>query len=294
MSYYPFSKSSKSMEIYIPLFIGALDHPGIKILQDSGVITGFELCDLVAGDISAIKKAGFSFRFHNPLKSLMVDLSDEDFFIVTEPILVKLEEYTKPSDVISFHLGFTRIHQQRSAAGIFKNVVNNIANLNRILKRRILFEMPAYLQKHMNTPMGDVFNQITETRYIRSILDSADCGMILDISHVFITGITKEKVSGRKGYAAEYYEELLSECSTKTEQIHINSPNLNSKGEYEDAHRFLSGTNPLSNKILLMFEKAVQRASGLSAITLEMASEQQTDKLAVLFTKQARQIYNVL
>lgn len=277
------------MEIYIPFFIGALDHPDIKMFKDSGVIVGFELCDLI-GDISAIKKAGFSFRFHNPQRSLMVDLSDEDFFIIAESILAKLKEYTEPSDAISFHLGFTGIHQQRSAAGIFKNAVNNIANLNRTLKRRILFEMPAYLQKHINTPIGDVFNQITEIRYVRDLLDSVDCGMILDIAHVFITGITKEKVSGKKGYAAEYYEELLSECSTKTEQIHINSPCLNSKGEYEDAHRFLSEADPLSNRVLVMFEKAVQRASGLSAVTLEMASKQQADELAVLFTKQAQQI----
>jgi uncharacterized protein (UPF0276 family) len=223
-----------------------------------------------------------------------VDLSDEDFCIVTEPILAKLKEYTGQSDVISFHLGFTRIHQQRSATGIFKNAVNNISNLNKILKRRILFEMPAYLQKHINTPTGDVFDQITETRYVRDILDSADCGMILDISHVFITGITKEKVSGKKGYAGEYYEELLSECAAKIEQIHINSPNLNSKGEYEDAHKFLSATNPLSNRILVMFEKAVRQASCLSTVTLEMASEQQVDELAASFTRQAQQIYDVL
>jgi uncharacterized protein (UPF0276 family) len=289
MAYYPFSKSNKGVEIYIPLFTGALEPPAINMLKDSGVIAGFELCDLT-GDISAIKKAGFSFRFHNPQKSRMVDLSDEDFFIVMEPIPAELGE----PDVISFHLGFTRIHQQRSAADIFRNAVNNIASLNSILKRRILFEMPAYLQKHMNTPMGEVFNQITETGYIRNILDAADCGMILDISHVFITGITKEKVSGKKGSAAEYYEELLSECSAKTEQIHINSPDLNSKGEYEDAHRFLSEANPLSDRIFAMFKKAVCQASNLSAVTLEMASEQQADELAGLFIKQAQQIYNVL
>ena len=289
MAYYPFSENSEGMEIYIPLFNGALEPPTIKTLKDSGVIAGFELCDF-SGDINTIKKAGFSFRYHNPQKSLMVDLSDKDFFVSTEPLLAKLKE----SDVISFHLGFTRIHQQRSVANIFKTAVNNITSLNKALKRRILFEMPAYLQKHMNTQTGDVFNQITETHYIRDILDSADCGLILDISHAFITGVTKEKFSGKNGYAAEYYEELLSECSAKTEQIHINCPHLNSNCEYEDAHKFLSDNDPLSDGIFTMFEKAIRRTSGLSAITLEMASEQQPDELAGLFIKQAQQIYNVL
>lgn len=282
------------MKIYIPFFIGILEPPAIKRLKDCEVIAGFELCDLT-GDISAIKKAGFSFRFHNPQKNLMVDLSDEDFLITAKPILAKLKEYTEPSDVISFHLGFTRIHHQRSAANIFKNAVSNIANLNKLLKRRILFEMPSCYQKHINTQMGDVFNQITETRYIRDILDSADCGMILDIPHAFITGITKEKISGQKGYATEHYDELLSECSTKIEQIHISAPRLNSKKEYEDTHGFLSDANPLSDRILVMFEKAVRQTSNLSAVTLEMAAEQSTDGgLAGLFIKQAQQIYKVL
>ncbi|MCL1824295.1 MAG: isochorismatase family protein [Oscillospiraceae bacterium] len=263
------------------------------MLKDSGVIAGFELCDLT-GDLSAIKETGFSYRFHNPQKNLMVDLSDEDFINLTEPVLAKLKEYTEPSDAISFHLGFTRIHQQRSAAGIYKNSVNNIAILNRILKRRILFEMPSYFQKHINTQMGDVFNQITETRFIRDILDAADCGMILDLSHVFITGATKEKVSGKKGYTAEYCEELLSQCSAKIEQIHINAPCINLKGEYEDTHGFLNGANPLNNEIFVMFEKALRQSTDLSAVTLEMASEQQADVLAGLFIKQARQLYNTL
>jgi len=277
------------MKIYIPLFIGALEPPAINMLKDSGVIAGFELCDLT-DDISAIKKTGFSFRFHNPQKSLMVDLSDEDFFVAMEPMLAKLKE----SDALSFHLGFTRIHQQRSTAGIFKNAVKNITSLNKLLKKRILFEMPAYLQKHMNTQIGDVFNQITEIRYIRDILDSVDCGMILDISHVFITGITKEKILEKKGYADDYYEELLSECSAKTEQIHINSPFLNSKGEYEDSHRFLCDNDPLSDRIIVMFENAIRLTSGLSAVTLEMASEQQADKLAGLYVKQAQKIHNIM
>ena len=224
-----------AMQLYIPFSHGVLAPSIEETLKESGMINCIELPVII--EESSIKRhAGVLCRLHNPQREFNVDLSDSDFIDVIDALQPQLLQCIEHVDAISFHLGFTRIHQQRSASVIFENAVSNINYLCRTLKKRILFETPCYREKHMNTGIGDVFDAITNPVFIRSVVGETECGFLLDIAHAFITGSTKEKLSGKSGYAREYFDELLMECAPGIEQIHINAPTMDSEGHYTDAH----------------------------------------------------------
>jgi len=276
------------MQLYIPFSNGVLAPLVEETLKERGIIDCVEMPVIIEG--SRIKRhAGASYRLHNPQKESNVDLSDSDFIAVIDTLQPQLFQYIEHVDAISFHLGFTRIHQQRSASVIFKNAVSNINYLCRTLKKRILFETPGYREKHINTENGDVFDAITSPGFIRDIVGEAECGFLLDIAHTFITGSTKEKLSGKSGYAREYFDELLMECAPGIEQIHINAPIMDSEGCYADAHSPIEPANPTGSRILEMLTQTVRHSPNLTAITLEISSDSPHE-----FFQQAVLIRNII
>lgn len=272
-------------QIYAPWFAGISNEAALRALKQSAVIDGVELSGR-GEDTEAIRSAGLKVSLHNPLRESGTDLSDADFEHAARRAGIRAVMDRLDTDFVGFHLGFTRIHQARSVEAMFRAAVKNIAYLNTLTDKTILFETPSYFLRHAGTGIGDVFDAVTSPAFIKRVLHTAQCGFLLDVPHVFISGITKE-LTGQCRFD-EYVDELIGGCAPFVRALHISAPRRETGDGFSDAHGFLTPKEDTSRLIIDLCRRSVSRCPHISAVTLEMRADGTADGNTNRLIEQAR------
>ena len=133
---------------------------------------------------------------HNPIAYSTKGLEDPDFrykFYFNKGITEGSLSSNAP--ILGFHTGYSFIFDRKmSISEVKTNTVDNLNDLDEIFNKKIVFELPSFHQDYIGKENQEYMDSITNPVFIKDILSKSDAGFLFDISHMFISGKTKESI----------------------------------------------------------------------------------------------------
>jgi hypothetical protein len=261
-------------EIYASWCIGLPENKkALKILKNSKVISGVEICDLNNG-IDLMKKAGLKVSIHNPLRDIHVGLENKGFAKNIKEKLKICEECD--TGLLGFHAGYQIIDGDHNAWLTKRRTKKNIKFLQKNSRKKIIFESPPYF----NNEWGAKRKKIASPKFVKAVLKQAD-GYLFDASHNFIT------MKHLENQKLNYRKEILEVTKGKVLQMHLNAVTKKSEEEYNDDHHTYIGLKHEQEE--LEFAKEVLKNNPqLKIITLEMTTNTSPEEHAKIMVQQAK------
>ncbi len=258
------------------------DKEALQILKDSDHVAGIELSNT---DESAgkIRRAGLKTSIHNILRNHKATLADEDFITVlnhTENAITTLQDSDAP--VAGFH-ATTPKNNEHSKERLISLLKENAAKAAELTGKQIAIETSVY--RLQNTHPMKAYT--TSPDFLRDIVAHTEAGILLDVSHFFISQHTRAVKEKRK---FDLHNDVIDEIKTFAErivQVHLNVPTKIDAG-YDDFHTPFSEDGEMTEIILEICRNICAMDNNIKVITLEMDTGKAPAKHAEMMAEQAR------
>ena len=252
------------VEIYVSWCRGLpKDKEALEIIRGSGLIDGIETSEIL--DIDEIKESGVKTSIHRPFRWEEFNLEDDN---IPENNKEEISKYNESdASVLGFHLIDYKKENNRNNVDIVKNFKNNLKKLENMFDKKIVFELQPY-DSHIIETRKENAEYFTDKEIVKELIQSSNSGILLDMSHTYVSGMNKIQKGLYKGDIKEYFKEILDVSKDKIWQLHVNVPEKTNK-EYVDTHNTFED-NPTSEEIIELLEYVLEECKNLELITLEV------------------------
>jgi uncharacterized protein (UPF0276 family) len=271
------------------------DKEALSVIKKSGSIAGIEICH-VDNEINQITEFGLKYNLHNPLRQFHLGLENGAFIptMIKYPNVVKALNESGPV-AVGFHSGYSAISDKNSLSeAIVSNTLRSIKFLDEVVQKKILFETVPYTAEFANAGNKEALFYVTSPEYMKRLITKGRAGLLIDISHNYVSGMHKIKEGLFKGEIQDYFASILSQTANDVYQVHLNVPSFDSQKWYYDSHSVIKPSQKISKEILLIAEEIVGLCPNLKVVTLEMTTNLDPKKHAKIMVKQAELVNKLI
>ncbi len=277
------------VEIYASWCTGLpSDKEALSIIKNSNLLVGIETCH-VDGEIKQIIDFGLKYNLHNPLRNLHIGLENNTFIptMIQYPNIVRALNESNPV-AVGFHAGYSAMNDSNSSIELMvSNTLRSIKFLDEVVQKKIIFETVPYTDEFARVGNKFALDYVTSPDYMKRIISKGRAGLLIDISHNYVSGAHKIKNGLFKGDIQDYFTSILNSTVNDVYQIHLNVPSFDAAKGYYDTHSIIKPTQKTSKEIMLIAREIIDSCPNLKTITLEMTTNLSPIKHAKVMVKQA-------
>lgn len=261
----------------------------LGLLKKSGIVDGVETSG-TGKEFFPIQELGLKASLHNPLRFYRLGLDDSGFVpkLLSEKQIMGCCNASDP-ETVGFHSGYSAVDNPKSNQSvILRHTIRNLNRLEKIIDKKLIFESCVYNKRFSFNSTNKGLFFVTNPVFMEKVLSETNSGFLFDISHNFVSGMTKKREGLYKGSIEDYFDEMLRVVGEKTFQLHVNVPLFDKQNGFDDYHKpFLRG-DKVSDKIIDLTKRVISASPNLKLINLEISTGAEPEKHAQKMIQQAK------